>query len=190
MVEASTGAMKRRSRDLIFIALIDQPRREGMADSVRLTGGCQCGAVRYLITGPVERVHLCHCRMCQKAVGGPFATGAPVKLSDFAWTRGKPATFASSSVSRRFFCASCGTPLAFHYDDAETISPTLGSLDHPEQAPPVRHYGIESRVSWLDRLNELPVETTPEAMSADRARRFVSYQHPDHDTPEGWTPHR
>jgi hypothetical protein len=38
-----------------------------------LTGGCQCGAIRYVLTAPPESVHLCHCRMCQKAVGGPFA---------------------------------------------------------------------------------------------------------------------
>ncbi|HLY45275.1 MAG TPA: GFA family protein [Stellaceae bacterium] len=161
-----------------------------MADAIGLTGGCQCGAVRYAITGPPERVHLCHCRMCQKAVGGPFAASAPVRRRDFAWTRGTPASFASSSVAHRDFCARCGTPLTFRYDDAETISVTLGSLDAPERVPPVRQYGIEGRVSWLDRIASLPFETTAEAMAPDRQRRFANHQHPDHDTPEGWTPHR
>lgn len=161
-----------------------------MADSVRLTGGCQCGAVRYVLTAPPERVHLCHCRMCQKAVGGPFATGAPVKRGAFAWTRGTPASFASSSLSHRDFCAKCGTPLAFRYDDADTISVTLGSLDCPEDVPPVRHYGVESRVGWLAGIDRLPGETTAASMTAERAHRFVSHQHPDHDTGPDWTPHR
>ena len=34
--------------------------------------------------------------MCQKAVGGPFAALASVKLSDIAWTRSAPAVFTSS----------------------------------------------------------------------------------------------
>lgn len=161
-----------------------------MADAVRLSGGCQCGAVRYRITGPPERVHLCHCRMCQKATGGPFAASAPVKRAWFAWTRGTPASFASSSLAHRDFCAACGTPLTFRYDDADTISVTLGSLDDPEAVPPVRQYGIEGRLSWLDRVPSLSFETTAEAMAPERRRRFANHQHPDRDTPEGWMPHR
>ena len=38
-----------------------------------ITGGCQCGAVRYRITAPLENPHICHCRMCQKAFGNYFA---------------------------------------------------------------------------------------------------------------------
>ena len=76
-----------------------------------MTGGCQCGSVRYALTAAPERVHLCHCRACQKAVGGPFAALAPVRRQDFAWTRGTPASFASSSIAHRDFCAGCGTPV-------------------------------------------------------------------------------
>jgi hypothetical protein len=158
--------------------------------SLRLTGGCQCGAIRYELTAAPERVHLCHCRMCQKAVGGPFAVGVPVPRSGFAWTRGTPASFASSSLARRDFCASCGTPLTFRYDDAETISVTIGSLDRPQDVPPVRHYGIEGRLAWLDHIAALPVETTDQMMPDERRARYVNYQHPDHDTPPDWSPRR
>ncbi len=33
-----------------------------------LTGGCQCGAVRFR-AAHLGRASLCHCRMCQKAFG-------------------------------------------------------------------------------------------------------------------------
>ena len=157
---------------------------------LHLTGGCQCGAVRYVLSGRTERVHLCHCRMCQKASGGPFAALAPVRRSDFAWTRGSPAAFASSSLSHRDFCAACGTPLTFRYDDSETISVTLGSLDRPQDVPPVRHYGIEGRVGWLDHIEILTAETTQVSMSAERAGKFVNHQHPDCDAAADWTPRR
>lgn len=153
-----------------------------------LTGGCQCGAVRYALYARPEGTHLCHCRMCQKAVGGPFAALAPVRKENFAWTRGKPATFRSSSVAKRDFCAACGTPLGFRYPDADWIDVTIGSLDTPAEAPPRKHYGVESRVAWLDAIAALPSELTEDSMEPERQSRLVDYQHPDHDTPDDWTP--
>ena len=52
------------------------------------TGGCQCGAVRYALYAQPAALNLCHCRMCQKAVGGPFAAFVPNQAADFAWTQG------------------------------------------------------------------------------------------------------
>ncbi|MBN8928518.1 MAG: GFA family protein, partial [Rhodospirillales bacterium] len=71
--------------------------------------------------------------MCQKAVGGPFFAWAGVPAADLVWTRGRPATFRSSSVAERGFCAACGTPLSFRYlSRLEAIDVSLGSLDHPD----------------------------------------------------------
>jgi hypothetical protein len=153
-----------------------------------LTGGCQCGAVRYALHAAPEGAHLCHCRMCQKAVGGPFAALAPVREADLTWTRGRPAIFRSSPVAERGFCAACGTPLTFRYLRKGWIDVTIGSLDRPAEAPPELHYGVESRLAWLDGLAALPARPTgandpPEDLSA-----IASRQHPDHDTPEGWRP--
>jgi hypothetical protein len=128
--------------------------------------------------------------MRQKAVGGPFAALAPVRRSGFAWTRGTPASFASSSLAHRDFCARCWTPLSFRYDDSDTISVTLGSLDRPEDVPPVRHYGFEGRIGWLNKIDSLRAETTQAFMSAERTKKYANYQHPDHDTPADWSPHR
>ena len=60
----------------------------------------------------------------------------------------------------------------------------------PQDVPPVRHYGIEGRIDWLDHIDALPAETTEDSMSAERAGKFVSRQHPDHDTEADWTPRR
>ena len=37
-----------------------------------LTGGCQCGAVRYEWVEKPAYSSVCYCRMCQKASGQPF----------------------------------------------------------------------------------------------------------------------
>jgi len=158
--------------------------------AVVLSGGCQCGAVRYVLYAAPEGTHICHCRMCQKAVGGPFAPLAPVRLADFAWTRGTPDAFRSSSIAERDFCAACGTPLTFRYIGSDWIDVTIGSLDHPELAPPGIQYGVESRLPWFAQMASLPERSTAESLELERARRIVGFQHPDHDTPPDWRPDR
>jgi hypothetical protein len=125
-----------------------------------LTGGCQCGAVRYEIARRPVKVHYCHCRMCQKAVGNVFAALAPVKRKHVQWTSSPPSFFASSSVAKRGFCPACGTPLTFAYDASEWICMTIGSLDRPDLVPPEMHVGVESQVPWLKLDDALPHEAT------------------------------
>jgi hypothetical protein len=145
-----------------------------------MTGGCQCGAVRYALY-EMPQSTVCHCRMCQKAVGGPFAALAKVPLSAFAWTRGEPGSFQSSSAAERHFCAACGTPLTFHFLDGDAIEVTTGSLDQPASLPITKNFGVEARLPWIDRL--MPGQL-PEVSTMDHATRVVvSRQHPDHDTP-------
>jgi hypothetical protein len=142
-------------------------------DEVRMTGGCQCGAVRYSVTA-LSNASVCHCRMCQKAVGGPFAALITVKLADLTWTGGAPVRFKSSSMAYRGFCAACGTPLTYEGIGDDKLELTIGSLDDPSAAAPVHAFGIEGKVAWLDALAGLPAIET-EAKFAG----LVNYQHPD-----------
>ena len=45
-------------------------------NTVRLTGGCQAGAVRYVLNEQPPGPHICHCRMCQKALHPDHDTAA------------------------------------------------------------------------------------------------------------------
>lgn len=155
-----------------------------------LTGGCQCGVVRCACDLPPENVHLCHCRMCQKAVGGPFAVICPFLKTTFRVTRGELSRFRSSGLARRGFCRDCGTPLIFDYPEAGDIGVLAGTLDEPDLVPPVVQYGIESRLSWYQRLHELPGDQPTYAVNPEQCLPRIeasNRQHPDHDT-EQWTP--
>jgi hypothetical protein len=145
-----------------------------------MTGGCQCGAVRYALFEDPEST-VCHCRMCQKAVGGPFAALSKVSTSSFAWTRGEPARFQSSSAAERHFCSACGTPLTFHFLDGDAIEVTTGSLDNPAYAPITKNFGTESRLPWIGLLvpGQLPDSRTQDSST----REVVSRQHPDRESP-------
>ena len=83
-----------------------------------VTGGCQCGAVRYALHAPLEKASVFHCRMCQKAFGSYFAPLGTVATKDLEVTRGAISYFRSSDVVERGFCRDCGTPLTFHYIDS------------------------------------------------------------------------
>jgi len=140
-----------------------------------MTGGCQCGRVRYRLKSAPTGASICHCRMCQKAFGNYFAPLTGVPLPDLVWTKEPPGIFKSSDVVERGFCPSCGTPLTYRYLKSDRIGVSIGSLDHPEQITLEIQYGIEKRLPAFATLHELPGEVTDPNFSAR------SNQHPDHD---------
>lgn len=142
-----------------------------MTAGATITGGCQCGAVRYRATG-LGRASVCHCRMCQRAVGNVMAP--LVDATGVEW-QGTPATWASSSIAERGFCATCGTPL-FLRDFSEppgACELMIATLDDPEMAPPEYHYGVESQVGWLKLADGLPRKET-----AEDGEAIISRQRP------------
>lgn len=146
-----------------------------------LTGGCQCGAIRFALSAPPTRVSICHCRMCQKASGAPFASLADIRHEDFAWTRGKPSAFRSSSIAERDFCAACGTPLSYRLIGGPKIEIMTGAFDRPDIVIPVKQFGTESALEWTGRIAGLPGQTTIENYGEEKLGEIVSHQHPDHD---------
>ena len=146
-----------------------------------LTGGCQCGAVRFALSAPPAKISICHCRMCQKASGAPFAALADVEHANFNWTRGKPAAFKSSSIAMRDFCAACGTPLSYRLIDGPRIEIMTGAFDRPDRIVPTRQYGTESRLGWVVGIANLPSQTTMQNYGPEKLGTIVSHQHPDRD---------
>jgi hypothetical protein len=120
--------------------------------------------------------------MCQKAFGSFFAPLCVVKRADFAWTRGEPGSFRSSSLVERGFCRDCGTPLSVRDVDGDEMDVSIGSLDEPARVQPTEQFGIESRLPWFADLHGLPGRTTDDDIPAERMAKLRSLQHPDHDT--------
>jgi hypothetical protein len=151
-----------------------------------MTGGCQCGAIRFRAASLSDNPHVCHCRMCQKAAGNLFGARIGVLLKDLTWTRGQPSTFHSSQGVARGFCNRCGTPLFFHNEESERVSLSIGAFDQPAAIALEFELGIEGKLPQVGQLQDLPnfgssEEDDPEGTK--RARE-TSRQHPDHDTSE------
>jgi hypothetical protein len=152
----------------------------------RLTGGCQCGAVRFR-AGRLGGSAICHCRMCQKAFGSFFAP--MVSTYDTVWTRGSPKFYRSSNLATRGFCGACGTPLTYQQQgDDEAIEIAVGAFDDPTAAAPVRQVNPADKLPFFDGLPQLHVRQPEENPQQEAVKAAViSYQHPDHDTPV-WPP--
>ncbi len=131
--------------------------------SIEVTGGCQCGAVRYAATLATDEAYWCHCRMCQRAVGGVAAALVNARRDAVTWTTRAPDRYPSSPIAHRGYCAACGTPLTFEYDTgSDQLDLTVGSLDDPAAVRLTSHFGVESRVPhWIapDDLPELRSDT-------------------------------
>lgn len=125
-----------------------------------MTGGCQCGRIRYTVRIEDDTAYLCHCRMCQRATGGVFAALKQVSRAAVRWTTCEPDRHASSPIAVRGFCARCGTPLTYEGHGADKLDLTVGSFDDAARLRPVGHFGVESRhAAWRD-TRDLPDKRT------------------------------
>lgn len=116
----------------------------------KMSGGCQCGRVRYTAEIDGDEAYLCHCRMCQRATGGVSIAFRNVAKAAVTWDR-EPDRYRSSPFAQRGFCSACGTPLTFEFDDGPNLDLTVGSFDDPSRFRPTSHFGKESWYpAWLD----------------------------------------
>jgi hypothetical protein len=149
-----------------------------------LSGGCQCGAVRFRVEGEPGRASVCHCRMCQKAFAAPYGALVTVRQDQLVWTRGERRRFRSSNLVSRGFCGDCGTPLTFEWDAAK-IDLAVCAFDRPDAVAPAVQLRVAAARPWAAGVASLPVVDGPQVEARDMG--VVSYQHPDHDTP-AWPP--
>jgi hypothetical protein len=101
-----------------------------------LTGGCQCGAVRYEVMGEPHETYVCHCRECQKQSSSAFGISVMVRSTNVRLVKGQLQRWSRSTDTGRtlacFFCSVCGTRV-WHgdKDQANEISIKGGSFDDP-----------------------------------------------------------
>ncbi|MFD1766976.1 GFA family protein [Sphingorhabdus buctiana] len=121
-------------------------------------GGCQCGAVRYEVSGEPQHVALCHCNDCRKSSGAPMVAWAAVTDAQFKLVQGEPVTFNSSGSAMRSFCPKCGSGL--YYRNAEFLPGIVdiqsATLDDPNALPPSAHIQVAERLGWMETAHSLP----------------------------------
>ncbi|WP_455423424.1 GFA family protein [Cognatilysobacter tabacisoli] len=124
------------------------------------SGGCACGAIRYVCHGDPIAMLSCHCRDCQLSSGAPFASGVVVRVAEteVSGTLGAYTVRGSSGGSTtRSFCAQCGTPLFTRGEVVpDLMSIRFASLDDPSGFKPMVHIWTSSAQPWVHLGSDIP----------------------------------
>lgn len=117
-----------------------------------ITGGCQCGAVRYSLKAAPVVFYLCHCTECQKQSSSAFGESVRVRAADVSvsGTAALYTTVADSGNGKYCeFCPSCGTRL-FHgrKPGAEIFNIKGGTLDDAKWLRPAGHIWTRSKQAF------------------------------------------
>ena len=120
-----------------------------MASDRRTTGGCLCGAVRFVAEGEPYRVGLCHCLDCRKHGGAPFGALAIFPAAQVRFSGDAPVPCASAAHGGRYVCRRCGSPVYGRASGSDEVELHLGSFDETDRFVPTYELWTIRRESWL-----------------------------------------
>ncbi len=114
-------------------------------------GGCQCGAVRYEVSGTPQHAALCHCEGCRKSAGAPMVAWAAFAEDEMKILQGEAKVFNSSGNTMRSFCGTCGTGLFYRNEDflPGVVDIQLVTFDDPATFAPGAHIQTAEQISWM-----------------------------------------
>jgi hypothetical protein len=123
-----------------------------MTDELALSGGCNCGAVRYAISEPLVSAGYCHCTRCQRRSGtaaSPQAQTAPHAFSVLTGSDQLARWSPPGEGSDKVFCRSCGSSLfSQNPRTPEVVSVRLGTFDRDPGIRPQYRQFVAYAVAW------------------------------------------
>lgn len=124
-----------------------------------ITGGCQCGALRYQIVAPPLMIYACHCANCQRISGSAFGLATTITETSLEFTTGEPkkVTWQSDSGNERYgtFCGRCGCRIAHGQTPSNGfLSLRAGTFDDPSWIVPSGHIWTRSAQPWFEFNSE------------------------------------
>jgi hypothetical protein len=137
-----------------------------MTASEPLTGGRQCGAVRYDVAEDPVALFVCHCTECRRQSSSAFGITVYVPTAGLRWTAGSPKAWTrpadSGDTVDCYFCGDCGSRLwhrsrgAPHYTSVKG-----GSLDQPVELAAAIHIWTSRKLPGViipDSAQQFPEE--------------------------------
>jgi hypothetical protein len=132
-----------------------------------MTGGCNCGAVRFEVSAPFTMANYCHCRRCQRRTGTASSANGRLAAGAFRVVAGEDELRAwkPESGAEKWFCGKCGSALFSQLQGAdEPYGVRLGALDDdPGVRPSVRQF-----VAYAAPWEEIPDDGLPRFAQSSR----------------------
>ena len=134
-------------------------------------GGCQCGKIRYRLTGKPLMLYVCHCSDCQKQSGSAFGMSLIMARGQVEFFQGEELLRSwdtlggNGRIKRCHYCPDCGTRIMHGSDDArQDVSIKAGSLDDTRGLKPSAHIWLQSAQPWVsvDRSSYACFDTEPD----------------------------
>ena len=116
-------------------------------------GGCQCGEIRYRLTGEPVFLAVCHCNDCKMQSGGVFGMSLRMREVDVKLISGEPKCWTRPAENGGrakycYFCGTCGIRL-WHTGGLGFLSIKPGTLDDSSQLAPRYEGWTKRKVPWL-----------------------------------------
>lgn len=122
-----------------------------MTPDLPLTGGCNCGAVRFELTAPLVGAGYCHCTRCQRRSGTAASAQARTAPDSFRLLSGADQLkrFSPPGGSDKAFCGACGSAI-FSQDPArpDVVNVRLGVFDRDPGIRPQYHQFVAFAAPW------------------------------------------
>jgi len=122
-----------------------------------VTGGCQCGEVKFQYSGEPKMTMNCHCSRCRKVKGAAHATNTFVPVDQLEWLQGEHNIVNyDHEPAERFgnaFCKSCGSSLPRAKGPMYNVP--VGSLDQAPGIDPKGHIFMGSKAPWFEVTDDL-----------------------------------
>ncbi|MEA2442563.1 MAG: hypothetical protein QOH76_3987 [Thermoleophilaceae bacterium] len=116
-----------------------------------ITGGCNCGGVRFELTSPPLHASYCHCTRCQRRSGAAASPQAQVEPGSVRITRGEDLLRAwePDDGFAKVFCSACGSALFSRPPgEREPYSVRLGAFDEDPGVRPSFRTHVSSAAIW------------------------------------------
>ena len=116
-----------------------------------LTGGCNCGAVRYEVTEPVRLATYCHCRRCQRRSGTGASINAHPVPGSFRIVAGEDRLkmWQPDGGGEKWFCGDCGSSVfGRNLSHPDSIGIRMGTFDADPGVRPSARQFVRFAAPW------------------------------------------
>jgi hypothetical protein len=116
-----------------------------------LTGGCNCGAVRFEVTEPLVTATYCHCTRCQRRSGAAASANAHPAPGSFRIVEGEDSlrVWTPEKGAGKWFCGECGSAMfARDPSDPDWVGIRMGAFDEDPGIRPSLRLFVAYAAPW------------------------------------------